>query len=142
MISVSTEDCWLYAGNINNKGYGVIGSPSTRAHRATYQTMVGPVPEGLELDHLCRVRACINPDHLEAVTHQENMIRSPIVGRPVMTHCIRGHKLEPNNVYIAVKNKVTGRVGRQCSQCQKDRDAIKRMLAKKAELIKQREDLK
>lgn len=67
--------CWIWGGNLNASGYGV-SARSGRAHRMVYERMVGPVSEGLELDHLCRVRSCVNPAHLEAVTHQENMRRA------------------------------------------------------------------
>jgi hypothetical protein len=70
--------CWIWLGTINSKGYGMIGkglvgSPS--AHRRMYEERIGLVPDGKELDHLCRVRACVNPAHLEPVTHRENVRR-------------------------------------------------------------------
>jgi hypothetical protein len=70
--------CWLWSGALNEFGYGITGSKrwGYLAHRASYARFVGPIPEGLELDHLCRVRRCINPDHLEPVTHRENVWRS------------------------------------------------------------------
>lgn len=73
--------CWLWTGTIRPDGYGVIYIASkalrfrTSAHRYSYQLIKGAIPEGLELDHLCRVRKCCNPDHLEAVTHAENLRR-------------------------------------------------------------------
>lgn len=71
--------CWLWTGPLSHHGYGVMHVPpatSTPAYRYAYEVSVGPVPKGLELDHLCRVQACVNPSHLEPVTHQENMRRS------------------------------------------------------------------
>ena len=76
-----TDTCWLWEGNIATNSYGLYtanfsGQRQTkRAHRLAYELMVGPIPDGLELDHLCRVRNCVNPAHLEAVTHQENVLR-------------------------------------------------------------------
>ena len=76
-------DCWLWTGAITN-GYGVIHSGATHvfAHRAAYEMSVQPIPEGLVIDHLCRVPRCVNPSHLEAVTHAENVRRG--------NACLRG----------------------------------------------------
>jgi hypothetical protein len=76
-----TDGCWLFTGALNNKGYGVIhergkGGTNLYAHRVSYGLLVGPIPDDLELDHLCRVTRCVNPEHLEAVTHAENMRRA------------------------------------------------------------------
>ncbi len=75
-----TESCWLFRGGLINTGYGVIGLGGRQAgkilaHRLAYTLAKGPIPEGLELDHLCHTPACVNPDHLEAVTHSENLSR-------------------------------------------------------------------
>lgn len=68
--------CWIWQGALSNKGYGQICTDRTRsAHRVSYETFVGPVPLGMQLDHLCRNRACINPGHLEPVTAKENQQR-------------------------------------------------------------------
>jgi len=73
-----TKTCWLWTGSRSRDGYGKF-EPATsvfyKAHRFAYETVVGPIPEGLTLDHLCRVRRCVNPDHLEPVTNQENLLR-------------------------------------------------------------------
>jgi hypothetical protein len=81
-----TDGCWLWTGAISGKsgtasaarGYGYFGVTSkkiVRAHRWAYETLVGPIPEGMELDHLCHITTCVNPNHLEAVTHLENVRR-------------------------------------------------------------------
>lgn len=119
LISVGNADsCWPWLGSLNNKGYGIFGS-SKYAHRAVYVHVFGEIPEGLELDHLCRNPVCVNPLHLEAVTHQENMHRgmaaSGINFRK--THCIAGHELSEENIY---RRKDTP--GRQCRQCKHRRD--------------------
>jgi hypothetical protein len=70
-----TDTCWLWTGTIANNGYGHIyreGGPLMTAHRLSYEVHVGPIPDGLTIDHLCRVRHCVNPDHLEPVTVAEN----------------------------------------------------------------------
>lgn len=100
--------CWLWAGGISSNGYGAfsVAYKSIAAHRFAYQLLVGPIPNGLELDHLCRNRACCNPDHLEAVTHLVNQRR-----RPQRTHCKRGHEYTTENTYL----KANG--DRQCKEC-------------------------
>jgi len=87
-----TDDCWLWTAAIQN-GYGVFMLSSRKqikAHRWSYQQMVGPIPDGLTLDHLCRVRHCVNPAHLEPVTMGENNRRSTGF-RPHKTECPQGH---------------------------------------------------
>ena len=68
-----TETCWLWQGYRNDRGYGRIGSKI--AHRIIYELLVGPIPVGLTLDHLCRVRHCVNPAHLEPVDNKTNILR-------------------------------------------------------------------
>lgn len=72
-----TEGCWLWIGSTNFGGYGTyyVSGRAVRAHRFSYELFVGKIPDGLELDHLCRYKSCVNPKHLEPVTHQENVIR-------------------------------------------------------------------
>jgi hypothetical protein len=78
-VHIDTRGCWLYEGHLTlgSSGYGLIGVDRTNkvTHRLMYEELVGPVPEGLELDHLCCVTRCVNPDHLEPVTHAENCRR-------------------------------------------------------------------
>ena len=76
------QDCWRWTGAKDRYGYARVtiyipgkGSRKIMAHIAVYELVVGPVPEGMELDHLCTVEHCINPDHLQPVTHKENCIR-------------------------------------------------------------------
>lgn len=84
-----------------------------RAHRVVYEQVVGPIPDGLVLDHLCRVRCCCNPDHLEPVTHIENIMRGAGTGaaNAVKTHCKNGHEFTVENTY----ERPTG--GRACRTC-------------------------
>lgn len=117
--------CWLWTGTVSRKGYGHHGwEGATRiTHRIAYQLVVGPIPEGLELDHLCRNRACCNPDHLEAVTHAINALRgiSANAINARKTHCLRGHEFTPENTRI-------DSFGRHCRACRRVRDAEKRAL--------------
>jgi hypothetical protein len=100
------DGCWLWTGMLNGHGYGLIsiakgrrhGRKMFEAHRVAYQLMVGPVPEGLELDHLCRRRACVNPTHVEPVTHAINMERSRGFRTPKL-RCPAGHRLVEANIY-------------------------------------------
>jgi hypothetical protein len=120
----ATGDCWVWTGQQYSHGYGQVkrwidGRTKTwYAHRFAFEALVGPIPKGLELDHLCRNRACVNPDHLEVVTHAENMARSPLRGRS-KTHCDRGHEYTPENTQIRVSAK--GYSCRYCLTCQRER---------------------
>lgn len=123
--------CWLWMGYLNDEGYGRLRLGSTEepyspAHKASYELLVGPVPEDLQLDHLCRVRCCVNPKHLEPVTALENTTRgigngpavaAAALAHEAITHCPQGHEYTPEN---------TRRYGvaqaRWCWTCKKARD--------------------
>lgn len=107
---VDFGDCWEWTGFVNVNGYGKAGRGW--AHRVVWATLVGPIPEGLVLDHLCKNRRCVNPDHLEPVTQLENNRRGDgTVGR---THCVGGHALTPENVYVINSPDYTRRKCRTC----------------------------
>lgn len=115
--------CWLWRGTTASNGYGrfVIDDRNQAAHRIAYVWLVGPVPEGLELDHLCSVRNCVNPRHLEPVTHRENTLRGDTItaAAAAKTHCPRGHELAGSNlVPSSLRN---GR--RDCLTCSRRRAA-------------------
>lgn len=119
--------CWEWTSARDANGYGRFDSQS--AHRWAWANLVGQIPDGLELDHLCRNRSCVNPDHLEPVAGIVNRARSysvaSINGRK--THCINGHPFEGNNVMVRVKP--SGRVARQCRACHYARTAARRRKA-------------
>lgn len=125
------EECWLWTGPLNRSGYGGIGVRGARnvgAHRVAYELLVGSIPEGLHIDHLCRVRHCVNPAHLEPVTAQENMRRGVIHERRgaherAKTHCKNGHEFTPESVV----NRSRG--GRDCKECHRAREERKRRAA-------------
>jgi HNH endonuclease len=96
------SDCLVWTGYLNPNGYAYLGIPGARkviAHRHVYEVFKGPIPEGLTIDHLCKVRSCLNPDHLEAVTMRENLMRgeSPCAVNSRKSHCIRGHAFDEKN---------------------------------------------
>src|SRR5690348_8963192 len=87
--------CILWSSTLTHDGYGRFYTEGkiVMAHRFAYEALVGPIPEGLQMDHLCRVRSCVNPRHLEPVTARENALRGigPAVKFGKRTHCGRGH---------------------------------------------------
>lgn len=110
-----TETCWLWTAAKDTGGYGRFGVSGkvAFAHRHSYEFLVGPIPEGLELDHLCRVPACVNPSHLEPVTHAENLRRAITNAdhRRNQTSCIHGHPFDEANT---IRRKNGGRGCREC----------------------------
>ncbi len=104
IMPVTESGCHVWIGATNINGYGMIGvNGRTRyVHRIAYELAKAPIPEGLQIDHLCRVRCCVNPDHLEAVTNKENGRRSESVSGKNMrkTHCPNGHPYAGDNLLV------------------------------------------
>lgn len=128
-IERDENGCWLWTPCKLNDGYGYARDAEgrdTKAHRLSYEIFVGPVPDGLHLDHLCRVRHCVNPEHLEPVTNRENILRGVGITAQCAqkTHCKRGHEFTPENTIL----KGTWR---ECQTCRRDvsRDRIREGLA-------------
>lgn len=120
---VTESGCWIWTGTYTGTGYGQtrLNGKRCRAHRAVYSLLVGPIPEGLNLDHLCRVRKCVNPYHLEVVTQSVNVQRGEgIAGRNQRkTHCKNGHE-------FTVSNTMKNGNGRRCKTCTSLWEANKR----------------
>lgn len=114
-----TPTCWLWTGALTRGDYGTISvnGRDRAVHRVAYEILVGPIPDGLQLDHLCGVRRCVNPDHLEPVTGQENTLRGETVpaANAAKTHCKSGHPFTPENTYR------TSVGARQCRTCARNR---------------------
>lgn len=114
--SPDSNGCWPWKGSLTRQGYGNytgMRHVSTAAHRVVYTLMVGPIPAGLQLDHLCRNRACVNPAHLEPVTHAENVRRAADQDRSPT--CPRGHLFDEANTY----RHSTG--SRKCRACAREK---------------------
>lgn len=118
---VDKNDCWYWTAARGRDGYGrfYLGGHTRQAHRVAYELEVGPIPDGLQLDHLCRVRHCVNPAHLEPVTSRENTLRgtAPNIRAAQINLCARGHDFTPDNTYVRPDG-----TGRQCRACCRLRD--------------------
>lgn len=117
-VQVDELGCWLWARRVDRCGYGLLKyrDRTANAHIFAYEAWYGPVPEGLELDHLCRVRHCVNPGHLEPVTHVENMRRAVVV----RDTCGNGHPRTEENVRIRANGT------RRCLPCHRAFNAAAR----------------
>lgn len=136
----SAGDCWLWMGAVQSSGYGSVGSGGRTylAHRVAYTMVNGPIPDGLTINHLCGVKRCVRPEHLEAVTLAENNAHARATGLtpyPVQaaanaakTHCPAGHPYAGANLYVDIRGD------RYCRICKREcdrRSAARRRLAKR-----------
>lgn len=111
--------CWLWTGPVMTSGYGYTSYRGRKegAHRLSYRLFVGDIGLGLQTDHLCQIKLCVNPEHLEIVTQAENLRRRVPNQHARKTHCLRGHELIPENL-LPVRSRRT----RQCRLCAQERD--------------------
>lgn len=125
-IRLGANDCWLWTGSRDKKGYGRLALGRKNpilSHRFAYEYYRGPIPPGMDIDHLCRIPSCVNPYHLEPVTRSENLRRGnmghSMLGKiPRRSHCQRGHALDEANTLI------DRRGGRRCKACHHRRQKL------------------
>lgn len=115
---VEVGDCWTWLGRRDRHGYGLWGQ--NLVHRLAYEALVGFIPLGLQMDHLCRNRACLNPDHLEPVTHRQNALRGYSFSgiNAAKQECANGHPYTIENTYTRPHEPNSRR---DCRQCIRDR---------------------
>lgn len=130
-IQIDNKDCWVWTGSVFKQKYSTysqirIKNKCRKAHQVSYEVFIGPIPQGRELDHLCKNKLCINPAHLEPVTHFENMERGYWTTKD---ECIHGHSYGGGNTYLNTRGH------RECRTCRKERS--QKFYERQLEIIKQ-----
>ena len=131
-----TDTCWLWTGAKNGDGYGSFwfDGGSQLVHRLSWQNEVNDIPKGLIIDHLCRNRACVNVEHMELVTIQDNNQRGKLGDlRPVQKYCKRGHERTLDNLYFGKSR--SGKITSACKRCNLDNSKRRYQLANTKELL-------
>lgn len=124
--------CWIWQRCVTVNGYGTFrrgnNGPQKLAHRDYYEKVKGPIPEGLVIDHLCRVQVCVNPEHLEAVTLKENILRGEGMGAKYArrTHCAKGHPFSGDNLIPSPPSRPGAR---GCRTCERERSRRRKKAA-------------
>jgi hypothetical protein len=121
--------CWQWTGGTICRGYGqfyVTRMSRTPSHRYAWEALRSPIPDGLTIDHLCRNKLCVNPDHMEVVTRGENTLRAVDIGAQNRnkTRCIKGHEFSPENTRITPAGR------RRCRTCDRDNERARRPSSK------------
>ncbi len=116
--------CWVWARGRSSKGYGyaTVGGKSMAVHRLSWRTVVGPIPDGYWVDHICRNRPCCNPNHLRLVTPKQNALENNSGHGAVnaaKTHCVNGHEFTPENTIIKPRSTKKENMRRCCYECQR-----------------------
>lgn len=121
-VDKQSSGCWIWTAAKIWSGYGRFntGTRGVYAHRFSYELAYGPIPDGLFVDHICRNRACVNPEHMEVVTHRTNTLRglSPAAKNARKRFCSQGHPFTAENTYT-YRSPKTGKIARQCLTCRK-----------------------
>lgn len=114
---IANGECWEWTGSKTRNGYGQvgIGGVNQMAHRVFYAYFIAEIPNGLDLDHLCRLRSCVNPYHLDPVSRSVNLYRAETLGKYnlLKTHCPKGHE------YTPVNTRITSHGSRACRSCER-----------------------
>lgn len=121
LVFPDDSDCWLWDGAHTPAGYAHMnlgGGRYGHVDRALYEILLGPIPEGLELDHLCRNRGCVSPWHVEPVTHTENVRRGAAAFALQTGRCARGHERSPENTYVRRDGRIS-----HCLACRREKRA-------------------
>lgn len=133
-IALDAEGHWIWTACKTKRGYGQmrVTGKTIAAHRVSYEMHYGPIPAEMEIDHLCRITACVNPQHLEAVTHAENVARGRVGHiQRTQTHCVNGHAFDSDNTVARIDGS------RGCRQCMRERSA--RWRNENIDLIRERD---
>lgn len=148
-VKILNNDCWEWRGALDIDGYGIfrLYKKNHRAHRASYMLFneIELLDSKMHMDHLCRYRSCVNPDHLELVTPRENTLRGLDAKAAInarKTHCDKGHEFTKENTYCYVRKtpkrnsgKISGRPERMCRCCQRNKKKARFEKARQARIV-------